>query len=263
MLSSEKWWGVISNYNQNIFPLQFVVLFIGIAIVAYLFLKPEGKGGVLLKGYFGLCNLWIGIVFFNIMGKDFPTPFKQIQGALFIIIGILFIVDIFTKQTVFQIPQNKNAKSVTVLLLLTVLVYPVIGVIAGRPLERLIFPGTLPCATTAFALVLLSSSVKRANKPIYILLLIWAIPFPPLIQIPKYHVYEDSIMFLVGIYALAVILIYIYNTKKRLDLKKHKNIFSFTNDSVFATSSADYIPNIIPIHSKHVETVVLMSRVKK
>ncbi|HOO27002.1 MAG TPA: pyridoxamine 5'-phosphate oxidase family protein, partial [Lachnospiraceae bacterium] len=39
--------------------------------------------------------------------------------------------------------------------------------------------------------------------------------------------------------------------KKKGNLKNHKQIFSFTNNSVFATASADGVPNIVPIHSKH------------
>ena len=38
------------------------------------------------------------------------------------------------------------------------------------------------------------------------MLLFWAIPFPPVIQIPKYGVYEDTIMFVVGLYALVMLI---------------------------------------------------------
>jgi hypothetical protein len=36
----------------------------------------------------------------------------------------------------------------------------------------------------------------------YLLLLFWAIPFSPFIQIPKYGFYEDGIMFAIGVYSL-------------------------------------------------------------
>lgn len=50
--------------------------------------------------------------------------------------------------------------------------------------------------------ILLAASLPRVNKVLYVLLLFWAIPFAPLIQIPRYGVYEDAIMFCVGINAL-------------------------------------------------------------
>lgn len=251
MLSAEKWWGVISNYNERIFPFQMIVLFIGILIIGYLFLKPEGKGNAVLKGYFAFCNFWIGIVFFNHLGKSFPVPLRQIQGAVFILIAFLFVVDIFLKKTVFRFPEDGKSRMVTLGLLLLVLIYPVVGLLAGRSVNQLIYPGTLPCATSALALVLLAASVQTANKPIYFLLLVWAVPFPPLIQIPKYHVYEDAIMFLVGIYGFAVMLVHMLRKRSSQNLRRYKQIFNFLNDCVFATSSSDYVPNIVPIHSKH------------
>ena len=52
---------------------------------------------------------------------------------------------------------------------------------------------------------LLTVALPRVDKIIYFILLFWAIPFPPLIQIPKYGVYEDTIMFAIGIYSLIML----------------------------------------------------------
>jgi hypothetical protein len=40
---------------------------------------------------------------------------------------------------------------------------------------------------------------------LHILLLFWAIPFAPLIQIPRYGVYEDTIMLTAGICSLVML----------------------------------------------------------
>jgi hypothetical protein len=69
-------------------------------------------------------------------------------------------------------------------------------------------PGTLPCPTTALALLVLTTALPRVDKIAYILLLLWAIPFPPLINLPKYGVYEDTIMFFCGVYSLIVLVRY-------------------------------------------------------
>jgi len=76
----------------------------------------------------------------------------------------------------------------------------------GHRFPRVIIAGTFPCPTTALALVLLTTALPRVDKIIYIILLFWAIPFPPFIQIPKYGVYEDTIMFAIGIYSLVMLL---------------------------------------------------------
>jgi hypothetical protein len=105
----------------------------------------------------------------------------------------------------FHLPANSLQRGITLGLLLIVQCYPVIGMVLGRPLQETIVPGTFPCPTTAMALVLLGTSVPRVDKVLYILLLFWAIPFAPFIQIPRYGVYEDTIMFGVGIYAFVML----------------------------------------------------------
>ncbi len=225
MLSSEQWWNVISNYNQSIFPMQWVVMLVGVIATLYLIYGSEVRANVAMKVYLSFCNLWIGSVFFMVLAKGFPSPQKQIQGALFIIIGILFAIDIFTNKMHLTIPKSGFKRRITILLLLIIALYPMVGMISGHSFDKLIYPGTLPCPTTAFALVLLIGSLPKINKIVYSLLLVWAIPFPPLIQIPKYHVYEDSIMFLIGVYALIALILSIKKSRKKADLKSYKELF--------------------------------------
>lgn len=251
MLSAKEWWDVISNYNQSIYPMQWIVMLVGVIVTLYLIYGDQRKANAATKLYLSLCNLWIGIVFFMILGKGFPSPLKQVQGSLFIAIGALFAIDIFAKKTFFIIPKQSPKRIITIVLLLVVLVYPVVGLVSGHDLDKLIYPGTLPCPTTAFALVLILCALPKVNKLTYLLLLIWAIPFPPLIQIPKYHVYEDGIMFVIGVYALIAIIRSIIKGRSNANIKAHKELFDIKKDAVFATSSKDGVPNIVPIHSKH------------
>jgi len=125
-------------------------------------------------------------------------------GFLFIVVSVLFVVDLFRKKMLFSFPNAAWRKYVTLGLMLLVFCYPLFGIAFGRSYLSLITPGTFPCPTTALALVLLTTTLPRVDKVIYIILLFWAIPFPPLIQIPKYGVYEDTIMFAIGIYSLVV-----------------------------------------------------------
>ncbi|MCK5848960.1 MAG: hypothetical protein KAH01_07190, partial [Caldisericia bacterium] len=208
---SNDWWGMINHYNENIYPLQFVIMALGIALCAYLLFGDKNRGSFIAKIYLALCNLWIGIGFFLVLGSALPAPTRQIQGALFIFIGLLFVVDIFTNVTTIAIPKKGPKRTITMLLLFIVMLYPVVGLLLGRNAHMIIYPGTLPCATTALSLVLLNASLPKASKLLFIPLLIWAIPFPLLIQIPKYHVYEDGIMFLIGIYALFSLVVYRIN----------------------------------------------------
>jgi hypothetical protein len=202
MINAEKWWGIIGTYGKNIFPLQIVTVIAAVIIVWLVLKKPGDRANILIKAFFSICFAWIGCVFFLIHGKDFPGIQSYIQAGLFITIAILFAVDLFRKRINFQMPMKGWRSGVTVTLLFTVLVYPLVGLLAGHYFPRMIIVGTHPCPTAAFALVLLAAALPRTNKLLYVLLLIWAIPFPLFIQIPKFGVYEDSIMFLCGVYAL-------------------------------------------------------------
>lgn len=215
MLSAQDWWIVISNYNQSIFPLQLIIMLAALVLTLYLFRKPGEKVNIAIKIFLSICNLWIGIMFFIVFGNGFPSPMKYFQSFLFVMIGLLFAIDIFTKKTSFTIPPKGFTRTTTIVFLIITFLYPVFGMLFGRSQFQLICPGTLPCPTTAFALALLSASLPNVNKVVYTLLLIWAIPFPPMIQIPMYKVYEDSIMLMVGLYALVMLLRYSFSLVRR------------------------------------------------
>lgn len=108
----------------------------------------------------------------------------------------------------FSLPEARWNKNFTLILLLLVFCYPLFSIIFKRSITSLIIPGTFPCPTVALGLLLLTTALPRVNKISYILLLLWAIPFPPIIQIPKYGVYEDTIMFVCGLYSLYLLLRY-------------------------------------------------------
>lgn len=85
--------------------------------------------------------------------------------------------------------------------------YPLAGLLHGHPLSKWLIPGSFPCPTTALALVFIANASPVWLHPLHWvtfgLLLPWAIPFPPLIQIPKFGVFENGIMLASGLFALA------------------------------------------------------------
>lgn len=216
MITAKDWWGVLTNYNNQIFPLQFIVMGTAAVLLLFLYLKPCKITNALMKGFLSLANLWNGIMFFMILGTNLPSPLRFIQGSLFIAIGIFLAIDVFTGKTELTWPHSKGVRTITVILLTLVAIYPIVGLLRGHTAVQLIYPGTVPCATTSLSLVLLSASLPKVNKIPYVLLLIWAIPFAPLIQIPQFKVYEDSIMFIVGIYSLIALIISLRKEKARV-----------------------------------------------
>jgi hypothetical protein len=206
MLPANEWWGILGAYGAAVWPSQVLFFLTGLILTLFLFRSRKPIWSLLMKLYLAFSFGWISLVFFLILGKGLAG--SLFFSALFMVIAILFAADSFRQRMVFQLPENSRQNKLALSLMLIVLCYPVIGAALGRPTQEMIVPGTFPCPTTAMALVLLTTSLPRVDKLLYILLLFWAIPFAPFIQIPKYGVYEDTIMFGVGIYSLVMLLRY-------------------------------------------------------
>lgn len=204
MITAENWWEIIKNYNNTIFPTQIILHLVAIIIVLVFFIKPQKEMSLILKGYLTFSFAWIGIVFFLILGNGLDSYI--FSALLFISIAVFFCIDIFRKKFEFQIPEIRWQRYLMGILLLTTIFYPLAGFLIGHIYPSAIFLGTFPCSTTALALILLSFSVPNVDIKPYILLLIWAIPFPILIQIPKFGVYEDSIMLISGLFAIGFLI---------------------------------------------------------
>ena len=203
MLSAEQWWGIIGAYGAAVWPAQAIFFMVAVALVLLLTFKPGKVATALMKLYLAISFGWIGAVFFMILGKDLVGNY--FFGSLFTLVAILFAVDLFRGRIQFHHPEPQWQKYLTLTLVLIIFSYPLLSLVFGHYFPRVIIPGTFPCPTTALALLLLTTALPRVDKIMYIILLFWAIPFPPFIQIPKYGVYEDTIMFVVGIYSLVML----------------------------------------------------------
>ena len=203
MLPANEWWGILGAYGAAVWPAQAVFFLAGLIFTAFVFRSRKPIANLLMKLYLAVSFGWISLIFFLTLGKGLAG--SAFFGALFMAVAILFAVDLFKRRMDFHLPEVTSQKRLTLGLTAVVFCYPLISIALGRPLQETIVPGTLPCPTTALALVLLTTSLPRVDKVLYIFLLFWAIPFAPLIQIPRYGVYEDTIMFGVGIYALVML----------------------------------------------------------
>ena len=210
MISAEAWWSIIEAYGARIWPAQAVFYIVAILLTGWLLLKPGQFQNWIIKLYLSIAFAWNGIVFFLILAKDITGDSygNYLFGSIFIIVSVLFALDLFRQKMQFSLPAAGWHKYATLVLMLLAFCYPLFGIAFGHHFPSLIIPGTFPCPTTAFGLIMLTTALPRVNKIAYILLLLWAIPFPPFIQIPKYGVYEDAIMFISGIYSLILLLRY-------------------------------------------------------
>jgi len=204
MIPANEWWAVLQHYNETIFPAQIVLYLLAAGMVGIFIWKPGEIASRLAKGFFALAFGWIGLVFFLALGQDLPA--HNAQAFLFLSLAGLFSLDLLTNTSLFRMPDDGWRKTATLIGFGLALAYPLVGLLAGRPPSGWIIPGAFPCPTTALALVFMATTFPPKRRWLYLLtlglLLLWAIPFPILIQIPKFGAYEDGIMVALGVYAL-------------------------------------------------------------
>lgn len=218
-MSADAWWKIIENYNLSVFPAQIILyLVIALAMGLLVFQSKKALGIALVKLALAVTFAWIGIGFFLVLGRGFMA--YGASAFLFLSLAVLFAVDIFAKTITFRIPDAGWQRLTTLAGFGLVLLYPAIGFFLGNPLSRLISPGAFPCPTVAFALLAMATVLPGRNRwlmyPILTLLAIWSIPFPIFIQIPRFGVYEDSIMLAAGLYSLTMQVIYYRRSKAGL-----------------------------------------------
>jgi hypothetical protein len=197
-------------YGTRIWPIQIIFYITAIVLVGWLFLKPGKIQHLVVKLFLSIAFAWNGIMFYMILAKGMAgnSHGNYFFGSLFILVSVLFAIDLLRQRMQFALPTVGWQKYATLLLMLLVFCYPVIGILSGHGFTSLIMPGTFPCPTTALALLLLTMALPQVNKIIYILLIFFAVPFTPFFQIVKYGVFEDTILFTTGIYGLVLLVKY-------------------------------------------------------
>ncbi len=200
MPTTEMFWNQMAAYNAATFPVQ-ALMVTAAGILTYLWFAKPHKANTLIKTFLSFAFAWNGIVFFLIFA---PSPFSTFFGApLFILLAILFAADIFAKKLAFGLPDLKWQRYITILWILLVFLYPLVGFALGHYYPRTILP-VAPCPLTVFAIALVSAAIPKVDKKVYVLLLPWA-----LMALPKcfgaLNCYEDCILFGAGVYGLVML----------------------------------------------------------
>jgi len=208
MITKDEFWQVMEAYGAQIRPAQIVFYIAAILFVGWLFLKPSRIQTLFAKLYLSMAFAWNGVAFYFVLARDMAggSYGNYVFGSVFIIVALLFAVDLFRQKMQFSLPTVGWRKYSTLVLTLLVFCYPLFGMAFGHSLTSLIMPGAFPCPTTALGLLLLTMALPQVDKTIYLLLLICAIPFTPFVQITRYGVYEDTILFATGVYSLVLLL---------------------------------------------------------
>ena len=202
MMSAETFWIKVGAYNEATWPIQ-VVMIVAAAVLTYrVFARPGLKTDAWMKGFLAFAFAWNGTVFFLVFCRN---PISMAIGTpLFVVVSVLFVVDIFCKKTHFRFPEGGWMRGFTILWILLALLYPLIGWPLGHSYPKVLLP-LFPCPLTVFATALVAAAVPSADRKVLVALLPWG-----LLALPKcfgaLDCYEDCVLFAAGVYGLIVLI---------------------------------------------------------
>jgi hypothetical protein len=207
MVTRDEFWNIMRAYGARIWPIQIIFYLIAIFLTGWLILKPSRRQSLFTKSFLSIAFVWNGILFYITLAKGMAGDSRgnYFFGSLFLLVAMLFAFDLFRQKMQFALPKVRWRRYMALCLTALVFCYPILGILSGHDLTSLILPGTYPCPTIALALLLLTMALPQIDMLIYILLIFLAVPFTPFFQIAKYGVYEDTILFVVGMYGLVLL----------------------------------------------------------
>jgi hypothetical protein len=202
MMTTEEFWNQLGAYNAATWPVQIAWLVVAIMLTYLVFARRTAWANMAMKVLLSFTFAWNGVIFFFVF-SDGPV-YDFFFGPLFIVVAILFAVDIFVNRMKFKLPDRGWRRYATLFWVLLWLFYPPVGVALGRNFPRVCTPMN-PCPSTVFAIALAVAALPEVDKKAYIMLLPWA-----LMGLPKclgvYECYEDCILFGAGVYGLVMLI---------------------------------------------------------
>jgi hypothetical protein len=201
-MTAETFWTQVSLYNKATWPFQAILIIAALTLTYRVFVKPGALTDIWMKAFLATAFTWNAVVFFLVFVRN---PIATFFGApVFVVLAILFVLDIFAKRTSFQLPDATWKKRLTILWVLLVFLYPLIGLPLGHAYPRMLTP-VMPCPLTVFAIAIVAASAPKVDRKILALLLPWA-----LAALPKcfgvLDCYEDCILFASGVYGLIILI---------------------------------------------------------
>src|SRR5580765_461782 len=85
----EDFLGVFSNYNQTVFPFQFIFYLLGVTIVILL-LNPISRSSRIISFILSFFWIWMGLVYFFTFFSVI-SPAAYLFGTIFLLEGIFFL----------------------------------------------------------------------------------------------------------------------------------------------------------------------------
>jgi hypothetical protein len=209
--TQEQFLTIFARYNLTIFPLQIIFIIIGIAALWFTIKKSQISDRIILLILIFFW-FWMGIVY-HILFFSSINPLAFVFGVLFVIeAGLLIYFGVIKKLVGFSLTQDRYTLIGLVFIVYALVIYPIIGTVAGHGYPRLPTFG-LPCPTTIFTFGLFLMADKKFPLPLLVIPLLWSmIGFFAALSL---GITEDYMLLVAGVAGTALI---IMKNRKTADL---------------------------------------------
>jgi hypothetical protein len=204
----EQFFEVFQRYNISVYPLQ--VFFLLLAVLSILIIyKGDKKQQKIVPVILATLWFWMGTVYhiryFSVINKV-----AYLFGVIFILQSIFFLHYGLVRYPLFWFQRNIQSISSVLMLIYALIIYPLIGDLAGHGYPYAPTFG-LPCPTTIFTIAIFLVAEPRIPFYLAIVPLLWSvIGFSAAFSLA---IYEDAALI---ISALAFTVLYFRKRKSHL-----------------------------------------------
>jgi hypothetical protein len=198
----ERFFALFAAVNQAMWPMQIVWYALAVAAIVLL-IRPIGASSRLISAFLSVYYVWIGVVFFWMFQSRIDDG-AGLHGAMYVLGGILFLVaGVVRRDLTFR--PGWNALSIVggLLVAYALVLYPILGMLAGHVFPAAPVFGIAPCPTTIFTFGLLLWTCKPAPSYVLLIPLLWSLIAAP--SAIGMGVYEDIAMPVATILGTALI----------------------------------------------------------
>jgi len=170
----DQFFEVFENYNLAIWPAQIVAYLFGIAAVILAF-RADGMKARVVSCVLALFWIWMG-VFYHIIYFSRINSAARVFGILFILQGLVFIINgAVCGKIRFRFSGGWIPVTGSVFILYSMVIYPLIGKLAGHSYPGVPVFGVAPCPVTIFTFGLMLWVSRPVAVYTVLLPLIWSL----------------------------------------------------------------------------------------
>jgi hypothetical protein len=170
--SREDFVDVFAQYNAALGPLQTAAPLFGLILVAFL-AEPSPRRARLIGGGLGALWIWTGVVYHGLFFARINAAAWGF-GALFALQGLLLWRAVWKDG--FRLAPAGDAGTILGWALIAYALgpYPLVGLLAGQPLDELPAFGLTPCPLTLTTLGCLLMTVEPTPRRLRVIPLLWS-----------------------------------------------------------------------------------------